>query len=458
MSDDMRTPPLPRGGVSRLPGLEGRIPDGTRAAVVLTTIGSLGDLYPVLSLARALEVLGVEARLALSPEDCDMARRWGLLATPVGPSQAEVCAALGVTRDEVAAQILHDPGPLISKVAIPMLPEMVEALRPLCVDAAAVTGTTFALNAPLAAELAGKPYVPLTLQPMLTLSALDPPRARGFGLAVRAPQGAVARAWNRALMTAGRGVLTLRHRRGLNRVRAGMGLPRFDGTPLLDHAGDVPLRLGHWSERFAPLPADAHPDLRLTGFPPPPVGDLPDALAAFLDAGPAPLVVTLGSIAQGLNGPDFWQEAVAMARAMGLRAVLLHGAAEVPGGPDLMALPYAPHAPLFPRAAAILHHGGMGTSAEALRSGRPQLVVPVGGDQPDNAARLADLGVAVTLSRKNFDAEAGEAALTGLLSRFDYPGAAELGEEIAAEDGAATGAALIAGIMRLPQREGLRVV
>ncbi|MGB3406991.1 MAG: glycosyltransferase [Jannaschia sp.] len=410
--------------------------------MVLTTLGSLGDLYPVLSLARALENRGIEARLALSPDDCEVARKWGLLATPVTPSEAEVSAALGMTRDEIAASILRDPSPLLSRMAIPMLPDLVPRLLDLCDGAACVTGTTFALGAPIAAERAGLPFVPLVLQPMLTFAPEDPPQARGFGLAVQRPGTRFGLAWNGMMLAVMRMVLRGRHGRELTKIRASLGLPAQPGTPLIDFGGEVPMRLALWSEHFSPVPSSAHA-FRTVGFPPAPEGALPDQVRTWLRAGPPPLVVTLGSIAQGLGGARFWSEAVTMARNMGLRVVLLHGTAAVPDGPDVLALPYAAHAPLFPEAAAIVHHGGIGTTAEALRSGRPQLVVPVGGDQPDNAARLERLGVAVTLPIKQFRGHKATRSLTGLLDRFDYARAADLGETLWQEDGAALAARLL---------------
>ena len=422
-------------------------PAPRRGAVLLTTMGSLGDLYPVLSIARALEAAGVPARLGLSPDDCEVARRWGLTATSVGPSEAEVTARLGTTRDAIAAEVLRDAGPLLNDVLIPILPDLAADLARLAEGCGCVAGTAFALAGPLAAQGAGLPFVPLTLQPMLAFSAVDPPRGYRMGGLVRRP-GRIGTVWNRAWLDAARRVLGARHRRRLDAVRAQLDLPPHLGTPLIDPGPvDVPLRLGLWSSAFSAVPRDAPRGLIAAGFPPAPQGELPDDVCAWIAAGPPPLVVTLGSIAQGLGGGRFWEEAATLARRMDRRAVLLHGAASVPEGPDLLALPYAPHAPLFPLAAAIVHHGGIGTTAEALRSGRPQLVVPVGGDQPDNAARLARLGVAATLPLRRFRADRAHARLTDLIDRFDQPRATALAQKIAAEDGAAIAARHLARIV-----------
>lgn len=451
MTDTLR-PPLPQwSGVSRLPGLEGRIPRPQRGAVVLATAGSLGDLYPVLSIATSLEEMGVETRLLLAPDQCDIARSWGLLATPVGPTRAQICAELGQTEDEVAAAFFRNPMPFLRHVTQSTVAEVMPEVELACVGASCVSGTLFAFGAAFAAEKAALPYVPLLLQPMLTYSTLDPGRGPGFDLMDRAPQTAVTRGWNRAVFTVVKSVMRLGLNGPFNAVRAGMGLPPFRGTPLIDVGGaTVPLRLGLWSDAFAMVPRDAPPDLRAVGFPRAPLGEVAQDVQAWLDAGPPPLVVTLGSIAQNLGGDAFYDRAVALARAMGLRALVLHGKAAPPApAPDVLALPSAPHAPLFPQAAAILHHGGMGTTAEALRAARPQLIVPIGGDQPDNAAKLVKLGAAVTLSPKRFTPERALPAIRALLERFDYAAAKDLADHIAAEDGAQAAAQHLAQVASL---------
>jgi UDP:flavonoid glycosyltransferase YjiC (YdhE family) len=77
---------------------------------------------------------------------------------------------------------------------------------------------------------------------------------------------------------------------------------------------------------------------------------------------------------------------------------------------------YAPFGRLLPRAAALVHHGGIGTAVQAMAAAVPQLVVPVGYDQPDNAARLVRLGVARTLLPRQFRADAATRDLGWLLS------------------------------------------
>ncbi len=104
---------------------------------------------------------------------------------------------------------------------------------------------------------------------------------------------------------------------------------------------------------------------------------------------------------------------------LGRRAVLLAGARDAARlakivGPGELVREHAPHAMLFPRSAGVVHHGGVGTTAEALRAGRPQLVVPFFGDQPDHASRIERLGIGVALKLSRYDVRRATAALQAI--------------------------------------------
>ena len=102
--------------------------------------------------------------------------------------------------------------------------------------------------------------------------------------------------------------------------------------------------------------------------------------------------------------------------------------------PHILALSYAPYSEIFPRAAVIVHQGG--TTAQALRAGRPMLIVPYGWDQPDNGARVHRLGAGFTLPRREYSVSAVAGALNRLISKPRYSAkAGELGAKIRAEDG-----------------------
>jgi UDP:flavonoid glycosyltransferase YjiC (YdhE family) len=166
---------------------------------------------------------------------------------------------------------------------------------------------------------------------------------------------------------------------------------------------------------------------------------MPPELVRFLDDGPPPLVFTLGSSAV-MDAGRFYEHSAAAAKLLGRRAVLLVGTdtgnrpAALPAG--VAAFDYAPFSELFPRAAAIVHQGGVGTTGQAMRAGRPMLVMPYAHDQFDNAGRVARLGIARTISRHRYSPIRAATELRPLLADPRYAQrAAEVGEQVRQEDG-----------------------
>jgi UDP:flavonoid glycosyltransferase YjiC (YdhE family) len=155
-------------------------------------------------------------------------------------------------------------------------------------------------------------------------------------------------------------------------------------------------------------------------------------------------VFTLGTSAVA-TAEDFFRESLDAVRRIGARAVFLAGS-HPQGLPDklpagVMAVTYAPHSEVFPRAAAIVHHGGAGTTAQAMRAGRPMLAVPFAHDQFDNAARVRRLGIGEVLRRGRYNGRRAASRLERLLRRPSYAeAAATVGERVRNEDGAGAAA------------------
>jgi UDP:flavonoid glycosyltransferase YjiC (YdhE family) len=156
---------------------------------------------------------------------------------------------------------------------------------------------------------------------------------------------------------------------------------------------------------------------------------------------------------------DFYKDSAEAARALGVRALLLIGdernrpAAALPEG--VAAFEYAPYGELLPRARAIVHQGGVGTTGQALRAGRPTLIVPHAFDQHDNAARAARLGASRTLRRPRYDAAAAARELRALLDDESYErSAAEVGRVVRGEDGAASACDAIEEVLRKARMKG----
>jgi UDP:flavonoid glycosyltransferase YjiC (YdhE family) len=407
---------------------------------VLTTFGSLGDLHPYIAIALELQRRGHEAVIATSAHFREKVEGEGIGFAAVRPNIPD----LGES-EEVIKKIFdlrRGPECMICEMIMPHLRASYEDLT------AAVQGADFLLNhmavfaGPLVAEKQKLMWAASVLAPLSFFSAHDPPvlplmpgmiRLRGCGPGLHAQlfraMKFMTRSWTQP-------VRELRREIGL--------LPsRLD--PLYEGQFSPTLNLALFSSILAVPQPDWPPNTVATGFPfydrhdneP---GMSPD-LSAFLDAGPAPIVFTLGSAAV-MDAGSFFAESVEAARELGHRAVLLIGPdprnrpkAGLPQ--SIAAFEYAPFSALFPRAAAIVHQGGVGTTGQALRAGRPMLVVPYGFDQPDNAERVVRLGVAKTISRSRYSAKPAMEALSALLSNPVYRRKAEeIGRIVRQEQGA----------------------
>lgn len=196
-----------------------------------------------------------------------------------------------------------------------------------------------------------------------------------------------------------------------------------------------------FSPQVVPRPRDWRQGLGVCGYWWPYDGEpqLPDGVRAFLDAGPPPVFVGLGSAtvpdAEHLSG-----QVVAALRKPGLRGVIQQGwGGPAADGDDMLTIGEMPHSVLFPRMAAVVHHAGAGTTAAGLRAGVPSVPVPIQFDEGFWAARLVGLGVAPTavpLRGLSVDALA-EAVRRATQDPGFAERAQELGERIRAEDGVA---------------------
>lgn len=152
------------------------------------------------------------------------------------------------------------------------------------------------------------------------------------------------------------------------------------------------------------------------------LGKMSEDLEKFLDSGEPPIVFTLGSAAV-MDARDFYEQSIEAAKILNKRAVMLYGIFNQPPkglDTDRVGFDYAPYSQLFPRACAIVHQGGIGTTSQVLRAGVPMVVVPYSHDQPDNAARCRRLGVAEIIQRDKYKAGSVAKELRKVLTDLSY--------------------------------------
>jgi UDP:flavonoid glycosyltransferase YjiC (YdhE family) len=211
-------------------------------------------------------------------------------------------------------------------------------------------------------------------------------------------------------------------RPGLNAFRSTLGLAPVRGI-FSRYFHSPQLVLGLFPDWYAPPQPDWPANTHLTGFILHDDGGSPEALAeagAFLDGGPAPLLVTPGSAA--MDRTTFFRRTVEACRKSGVRAMLVtNHPGQLPAAlPDgIRAFPYLPFSRVLPRCSAVVYHGGIGTLAQAIKAGVPQLVVSNSHDQPDNAQRVERLGLGIGVGQSAYGRGRARRAIAEVLGSAD---------------------------------------
>lgn len=418
--------------------------------VLIATHGTRGDVQPFLALARGLDAAGHQATLAAPAAFGPLVTGYGVrfAALDDGPNRfmadPEIRAAVengfrGLRGKRLALRLTREVRPMLARVYQDLTAACSGAQPPdLLVHPPG-------LPAHHLAERLGVPAVPTGLQPWVPTRAFPCPLVplprlptalnRLSYLSLRAAVASVtgpAQRWRTQ-------TLRLPNRRGRHDF-----FRRPDGRPAtvlhafsryaLPPVPDWPARVhttGFW---YLPAPADWAP---------------PPDLAEFLAAGPPPVYVGFGSMS-GRDPARTTETVLAALAAAGVRAVLATGWGGLEAGlvgRGVYALDQAPHDWLFPRMAAVVHHGGAGTTAAALAAGRPQVVCPFTADQPFWAWRLREVGVAVEPVPQRSLTAAGLAAAVG--RAVEDPGlagrAGEVGELVRGEDGVGAAVRVLEG-------------
>ncbi len=426
-------------------------PSADRTPVAFVVWGSLGDLHPFIALGLELKARGVPVIVASHAEYRPKVEAEGLGFRPIRPSFADLEAAFGTDRAGITRLLLRHPLWLLTRAILPFLEATIEDTRALLDETPWLVTATAAIGARLAAEAQGAAWLAAVLQPMQFLSRRDPPvfmPGEWLAPAVRALGPSAADAlhalvrWRLARLC-----------RPVHEARRRLGLAPVPGDPLFTGQFGAAGTLALYSPLLGAAQPDYPPGVEITGyaFYDSEHGggtDLPPSLADFLRAGEAPVVFTLGSAFVHAPG-DFYRVGAAAARRLGQRAVLLVGDDGLAahggfGSAAVHVAGYAAYSALFPQARAVVHQGGVGTLGQALRAGRPQLVVPHFADQADNAARVVRLGLAATLGRRAFTVDRLTRRLGALLASPRAAAvAASVGRQVGEERGAARAAEAI---------------
>jgi UDP:flavonoid glycosyltransferase YjiC (YdhE family) len=362
--------------------------------VLLIPIGSHGDVHPFVGLGQALLARGHRATLATNVHFEDLAKRVGLDFVAVG----DEALFREVTEDPDLWHPVRGFRLVVKATLLAMRPIYELIASRYASDGTVVAAELTAYGARIAQEALGVPMVSVHNQPGVFRSATAVPAWPGYRMARRLP------VWGRRLLyrVADATWVDPLLAPTINAFRAELGLPPVQR--ILNWWNSSLCNLCLFPDWFGAPQSDwPAQNIVTTGFPLFDEGGQhpPDPeVERFLTACAPPVVFTAGS--EMRHAHEFFEAAVDACRRLGRRGMLLSRHPEqVPESlpAEVRHFGYIPFSRLFPRVAAVVHHGGVGTAALALEAGLPQLVMPMAHDQPDNAERLERLGVSRTFSR-----------------------------------------------------------
>jgi rhamnosyltransferase subunit B len=408
------------------------------ARIVLATFGSLGDLHPMLALAIELRRRGHEIVINTLEVYREKIDALGFEFFPMRPDvspEADRELARRIMDAKTGTELL------LKEILLPNVRPMYDDLMSAVEGADLFITGEVVFAAKSVHEKTEIKWVTTSLAPASFLSAHDPfvpPTAQ----------------WLKHFRFLGSGFYRILYgfiRRlvktwlgDYRKFRRELGLDE-NHDPVFEEKFSGQLHLALFSKVLGKPQPDWHSPTLQCGFcfydGQNDLGKMPERLQEFLDAGEAPVVFTLGSAAV-MDSRDFFEQSAEAARILKRRAVLLYGVFNEPPkttlDENIVAFDYAPYSMVFPKAACVVHQGGVGTTAQVLRAGVPHLFMPYSHDQPDNAARCERIGAARVISRDKYTARNAADELRKILSDSGYKSnAAEAKRIVDAERGTA---------------------
>lgn len=397
--------------------------------IVLATFGSLGDLHPFLALAMGLRERGDEAVIATHELYRQRVEKLGLGFAPLRPDYDPTVEEQNI----LSMDPWRGTEVILREGLLPHLRDTYYDLEQAIAGADLLISHTIVFAAPVLAEKTGIRWVSANLSPIAFVSANDPPHT--------APVPWVNTIWNfgptfsRLFIKLIR-AHTARWCQPVASLRKELALQNGQ-HPLFEGQHSPALALALFSGIIGEPQTDWPKSALQTGFCfLDEAREMPEGLQQFLDDGPPPVVFTLGSAAV-LTAGDFFVESARAIEQVGCRAVFIAGKeSRVVSNQNVFVTPYAPYSQVFGHAAAVVHQGGVGTTAQCLRAGCASLIVPFAHDQFDNAMRVVRAGAGLSIPRSRYKASVAAVAIRKLLQDPKYAsGARQAAARIAQEDG-----------------------
>jgi UDP:flavonoid glycosyltransferase YjiC (YdhE family) len=414
--------------------------------IVLNTFGSFGDIHPYMAIGLELKRRGHAPIIATMQGYREKIEGAGLEFAPVRPDIPSP-KEQGQEFLNKLMEPMTGPRFLLEEVIFPAVRDSYADLLKVVEGADLLVTHPAAPAGPLIGRKLGLPWISTVLAPFSFYSSYDPPVppfwqwTRKFSLLGPTIMG--------FLLNVAKGTYKAK---AVAEFRAELGL-EDTGNPVFEGQHSPILVLALFSELFGQRQPDWPAQTEITGFcfyDGSHETQMPAELIRFLDNAAPPIVFTLGTSAVWV-ARDFYEESIQAAKRLGRRAVLLIGDERnlpriLPEG--VIALDYVPYQSIMPRACAVVHHGGIGTTSQGLLAGVPTLIVPFAFDQSDNAEHARKAGTSRTLYRNKYVAPRVATELEELLRQPYYSRhAIEVSKRLKQENGPARATDLIEQVL-----------
>jgi rhamnosyltransferase subunit B len=373
-------------------------------------MGSAGDVHPFIALGLALRARGHRVTILTNPIFQEIIEAQDIGFLPVGTA-AEANAAIA----NPELWHLRKGFKVIAQVIVPAIAEIYRLIEKHADADTVVAFSSLAFGARVAQEKLGIPSASVHLQPSVIRTFVDQGMMGNVRLSASRPK------WFKQglFRLIDHLILDRRIKEPLNTLRAKLGLAPVDRV-MHRWIHSPQLVIAFFPGWFAAPQPDWPPNTHTVGFP---LWDadgetsLPADAEEFLRSGAAPLIFTPGSA--GSTMQRFFKESVKAAQELNLRAMLVTNyQQQVPKNlpRDIRVFGYLPFSQVLPRAALLVYHGGVGTLAQGIKAGIPQLVVPHGYDQFDSGWRIEQLELGRSIAQSRYRARRVARAIEGILS------------------------------------------
>lgn len=380
--------------------------------ILLAALGSTGDVHPIIGLAIALKKRGHKVSMIASPYFQSLIESVGVEFIALG-SIEQYLAAL---ENPEMWNPKHGFKFVVKDCVLPMMRPLYDIITSYDPNKTIVAATSLCLGARLAQEKHKFPLATIHLQPSVIRSAYRTPMLPGVKLPKHLPPIVIK------LLYSAIDFFLIDKLFGpvLNKFRKELGLSNVNS--IMGHWINSPEKvIGLFPEWFASPEKDWPQNTELTGF----INfdavkeneKLADEIADFLGEKDQSLIFTAGTAMK--YAKDFFQTSIQATLKLGKRALLLTKyASQLPDKlpSTIKHVEYIPFSLVLGKIGTFVHHGGIGTCGQALSAGVPQLIMPISYDQPDNAARLENLGVASVIYPENYNTETASQKLSFLLN------------------------------------------